>query len=367
MKEYDYLIVGAGLWGAVFAHEMTKAGKKCLVIDKRSHAGGNTYCEFTEGIHVHSYGPHIFHTNDQGIWDYVRLFVEFNNYVHTPLANANGKFFNLPFNMNTFYQLWGTSTPEQARKKIADQTADFISRKITNLEDQALCLVGKDIYETLIRDYTRKQWGRHPKHLPASIIKRIPLRFTFNNNYFQDKYQGIPIGGYNRLTNGLLAKTPVRLNTDYFKDRSYWDSLASKIVFTGQIDAFFEFHFGNLEYRSLKFVSKLIDTPNYQGVSIINYTDPVSEYTRIVEHKHFEFGNQKQTIITYEYPIEWTAGKEPYYPINDHKNTTRFKAYRKLAENTPNVIFGGRLAEYQYYDMHQVIASALKRSKCELP
>ncbi|WP_423148713.1 UDP-galactopyranose mutase [Rubrolithibacter danxiaensis] len=363
---YDYLIVGSGLFGAVFAHEAKKAGKKCLVIDKRSHAGGNVYCKEIEGINVHAYGAHIFHTNDKEIWDYVNQFAEFNRYTNSPIANYYGQLYNLPFNMNTFYQLWGTKTPEEAKAKIAEQIAGLNIKEPKNLEEQALLLVGTDIYEKLIKHYTEKQWGRKATELPPFIIKRLPVRFTFDNNYFNDKYQGIPVGGYNKIINGLLNGIDTRINVDFFKDRNELKLLAEKIVFTGKIDEYFDFKFGELEYRSLRFEDEVVDTPNYQGNAVVNYNDAETPFTRIIEHKHFEFGNQPKTVITREYPVTGARGVEPYYPVNDEKNMSVLKKYQELASLEPNVIFGGRLAEYRYYDMHQVIGSALVKSRKEL-
>lgn len=365
-KKYDYLIVGAGLFGNVFAHEATKHGKNCLVIDKRNHLGGNIYCENIEEINVHKYGPHIFHTNDKSIWDYVNQFADFNNFIYSPVSYSKGKLYNLPFNMNTFYQIWGTITPEEAKQKIQDQIKEFGVKKPQNLEEQALSLVGKDIYETLIKEYTEKQWGRKATELPAFIIKRLPVRFTFDNNYFNDKYQGIPIGGYNKITEGLLQGIEVQLNCDFFKNRNYYESLAEKIVFTGKIDEYFDYKLGQLEYRSLRFQTEIINTENYQGVAGMNYNDLKYPFTRIVEHKHFEFGKQKKTVITKEFPEEWDSKKEAYYPVNDEKNQNLYQAYKKLEGEQNNVIFGGRLAEYKYYDMHQIIASALNTVKKEL-
>lgn len=363
MKQYDYLVVGAGLWGSVFAHEATKRGKKCLVIDRRDHIGGNVYCENVEGINVHKYGAHIFHTNDKDIWDYVNSFVEFNRYTNSPVANYNGELYNLPFNMNTFYQLWKVRTPEEAKEKIRQQVEEAGIKDPQNLEEQAISLVGTDIYEKLIKAYTEKQWGRKATELPAFIIKRLPVRFTFDNNYFNDRYQGIPIGGYNKLTEGLLAGVDVRLGVDFFQEREVLTALAKTIVYTGPIDEYFDFRFGQLEYRSLRFENQLLDQDNYQGNAVVNYTDGDTEFTRIIEHKHFEFGTQAKTVITHEYPQEWVKGAEPYYPVNDEKNTAVFNQYKALAGEEPNVIFGGRLAEYRYYDMHQVVASALKKVK----
>lgn len=365
MKKYDYLIVGSGLFGSVFAHEMTKKGKSCLVIDKRTHQGGNVYCEEKEGINVHKYGAHIFHTNDKTIWDYVNSFVEFNRFTNSPMANYKGELYNLPFNMNTFYKLWGVKTPEEAKLKIQQQIKDLNIKKPKNLEEQALSLVGPDVYNKLIKGYTEKQWGRPATELPAFIIKRLPVRFTYDNNYFKDKYQGIPIGGYNLLIDGLLKGIEVITNVDYFKEKENWDKKAKQIVFTGKIDEYYNYQFGKLNYRSLKFDHETLDIENYQGNAVINYNEREVPYTRIIEHKHFEFGTQPKTIITKEYPQEWDDSKEPYYPINDTKNGDLFNKYKKMAQKEENVIFGGRLAEYRYYDMHQVIASALKRTKIE--
>lgn len=365
-KEYDYLIVGSGLFGSVFAHEAHKAGKKCLIIDKRNHLGGNVYCEKIADINVHKYGAHIFHTNDKNLWDYVNQFVEFNNYINAPLAFTKGKLYNLPFNMNTFYQLWGTKTPAEAQAKIDDQIKTYGVPEPKNLEEQALSLVGKDIYESFIKEYTEKQWGRKASELPAFIIKRLPVRFTFDNNYFNDKYQGIPIGGYNKLIDGLLKGIECKTDVDYFKEKEYYDNLASKIVYTGKIDEYFDFRLGVLEYRSLRFENETLDLKNFQGNAVVNYNDASYDYTRIIEHKHFEFGNQPQTVITKEYPQEWNRKNEPFYPINDHHNQSLFEEYKRLSLQEKNVIFGGRLAEYRYYDMHQVIASALHKSKIEL-
>ncbi|KQB44189.1 UDP-galactopyranose mutase [Flavobacterium daejeonense] len=366
MAQYDYLIVGSGLFGAVFAHEATKKGKKCLVIDKRNHAGGNVYCENVEDINVHKYGAHIFHTNDKDIWDYVNQFVEFNRYTNSPIAFHDDKAYNLPFNMNTFYQLWGVKTPEEAKAKIEEQVRESGIINPENLEEQAISLVGTDIYEKLIKGYTEKQWGRKATELPAFIIKRLPVRFTYDNNYFNDKYQGIPIGGYNKLIEGLLTGIEVKLGIDFFDNREYWNSLAENIVFTGKIDEYYDYQYGQLEYRSLKFETKIVNEDNYQGNAVVNYTNADIPYTRIIEHKHFEFGNQKKSVITFEYPDEWSLGKESYYPVNDEKNNAIYKKYKELSENDSQVIFGGRLAEYKYYDMHQIIASALKKVKFEI-
>jgi UDP-galactopyranose mutase len=360
-KDFDYLIVGSGLFGAVFAHEAKKRGKKCLIIDKRHHAGGNVYNDKVEGINIHTYGPHIFHTNDKRIWDYVNSFVEFNHFVNAPVTQYRGEYYNLPFNMNTFYQLWKTKTPAEAKAKIQEQIAELNLGEPANLEEQALSLVGKDIYQKLIKEYTEKQWGRPATELPAFIIKRLPVRFTFDNNYFNDRYQGIPIGGYNKLVEGLLEGIEVRLNTNYFDDREQWDALAENLVFTGNIDQYYGYRFGQLQYRSLRFEHETHEVDNFQGNAIVNYSEKEVPYTRSIEHKHFEFGNQPKTVVTKEYPQEWTDGKEPYYPVNDPKNNELFKKYQELAGQETNVIFGGRLAEYKYYDMHQIIGSALKK------
>lgn len=360
-KNYDYLVVGSGLFGAVFAHEAKKRGKKCLVIDKRHHSGGNIYNDKVEGINIHTYGPHIFHTNDKAIWDYVNQFVEFNHFVNSPVALHEGKYYNLPFNMNTFYQLWGVKTPAEAKEKIRSQVEGLGITQPKNLEEQALSLVGTDIYQKLIKGYTEKQWGRKTTELPAFIIKRLPVRFTFDNNYFYDRYQGIPIGGYNKLADGLLEGIEVILNTNYFDDRQHWDAMADKVVFTGKIDEYYDYQFGQLQYRSLRFEHETHDSENLQGNALVNYSEGSVPYTRTIEHKHFEFGTQPKTVITKEYPQEWTAEKEPYYPVNDERNNALFKQYQQLAAAEDNVIFGGRLAEYRYYDMHQIIGSALKK------
>lgn len=363
MPKYDYLIVGSGLFGSVFAHAATTLGKRCLLIDKRAHAGGNVYCENVEGINVHRYGAHIFHTNDKAVWDFVNSFVEFNRYTNSPLADFKGKRYNLPFNMNTFYQLWGVKTPQDAKDKLATEIGCSKVDLPQNLEQQALTLVGKDIYEKLIKGYTEKQWGRKATELPPFIIKRLPVRFTYDNNYFNDKYQGIPIGGYNKLTDGLLTDCDVQLNTDYFEDRAKWDNIAEHMVFTGHIDQYYGYRFGELEYRSLRFEHETLDMENFQGNAVINYTELEVPHTRIIEHKHFEFGTQEKTVVTREFPDNWSRGKEAYYPVNDARNTAIFEKYRALSKNEDRVIFGGRLATYQYYDMHQIIASALKTAK----
>jgi len=365
-KSYDYVIIGSGFYGAVFAHEMTKAGKKCLVIDKRNHIGGNVFTKNIEGINVHCYGAHIFHTNDKTIWDYVNQFAEFNRYTNSPIANYKGELYNLPFNMNTFYKMWGTKTPDEAKAEIARQIEHLAIESPKNLEEQALTLVGKDIYEKLIKHYTEKQWGKPATELPAFIIKRLPVRFTYDNNYFSDKYQGIPIGGYTQIIEGLLKGSDLLLETDFFADQAYFKNIAKKLVFTGKIDAYYKFRFGELEYRSLDFEMEIYDQQNYQGNAVMNFTDAETPYTRIYEHKHFEFGTQPKTVITKEYPNKNPKNAEPYYPVNDDKNMALLKQYKELAALEENVIFGGRLAEYRYYDMHQVIGSALARCKQEL-
>lgn len=361
-KKYDYLIVGAGLFGSVFACESKRRGKKCLVVDKRNHIGGNIYTENIEGITVHRYGAHIFHTSNEQVWNYLNSFVRFNRFTNSPLANYKGELYNLPFNMNTFYQLWGVKTPEEARKKIEEQRALYRHiKEPKNLEEQALVLGGKDIYEKLIKGYTEKQWGRAGTQIPAFVIKRLPFRFTFDNNYFNDLYQGIPIGGYSRLVEKLLDGIEVRTNMNYFDQKAEFDQCAEMIVYTGKIDEFFEYRFGQLEYRSLHFENKLLDVPNFQGNAVVNYTDRETPYTRILEHKHFEFGTQEKTYITWEYPHEFSKDNEPYYPVNDEKNQKLLSQYQVLSNQRENVIFAGRLAEYKYYDMHQVVEEALKK------
>jgi UDP-galactopyranose mutase len=365
-KEFDYLIVGSGLWGSVFAHEVTKRGFKCKILDKRNHIGGNIYTEKMEDIQVHKYGAHIFHTNDDDIWNYINQFAKFNNYINSPIANYKGKLYNLPFNMNTFYQLWNVKTPQEAEDKINEQIKDLNITEPKNLEEQALKLVGKDVYEILIKGYTEKQWGKDCKDLPAFIIKRLPVRFTFNNNYFNDKYQGIPIGGYTSIVQKMLYNIEAVTNTNYFDDIDYWKNKAKTIVYTGKIDEYFNYQFGELEYRTLRFEHQSLPIKNYQGNAVVNFTDASVPYTRCLEHKHFEFGTQPTTIITHEYPDKWQKNSEPYYPVNDSKNQQIFKQYQTLASNEKNVIFGGRLAEYKYYDMHQIVASALVAVKKEL-
>ena len=371
--KYDYLIVGAGLAGSTIACELTKKGKKCLVIDKRPHIGGNVYTENINGINVHKYGAHIFHTSNKKIWDYVNSFVEFNRYTNCPVAQApDGKLYNLPFNMNTFYQMWGVKTPQEAQAKIDDQRKEAVDKMIAdgvteprNLEEQALTLIGRDIYEQLIKHYTEKQWGRKCTDLPAFIIRRLPVRLTFDNNYFNDSYQGIPIGGYTKLIEKMLEGVDLKLNTDFFDNKPELEKIAEKIVYTGEIDRFFDYKFGHLQYRTVSFENELLDMPNYQGNAVINYTDEKTPFTRIIEHKHFElFGNNvydiPQTIISKEYSKEWNPGDEPYYPVNDDRNNNLYEDYKSLADKEKNVIFCGRLAEYRYYDMHQVIAQALE-------
>lgn len=365
-KKYDYLIVGSGLFGSVFAHEATQVGKKCLVVERRDHIGGNVFCEKIEDINVHKYGAHIFHTNNKFVWDYVNKFVEFNRYTNSPIANYKGEIYNLPFNMNTFNKLWGVKTPQEAKLKIEEQKKAYNIENPKNLEEQAISLVGPDIYEKLIKGYTEKQWGRPATELPSFIIKRLPVRFTYDNNYFRDKYQGIPVGGYNIIIEKLLEGIEVMLNTDFFERRVELESLAEKIVFTGMIDEFYNYRFGNLEYRSLMFETETLDTDNYQGNAVVNYTDKDTPYTRVIEHKHFEFGEQEKTVVTKEYPKEWNKSEEPYYPINNQKNNDLFLKYKRLASSEDNVIFGGRLADYKYYDMHHVILHALKAVKKEL-
>ncbi len=367
MAQYDYLIVGAGLFGATFAHEARKRGHRCLVIDKRDHTGGNIFNKDMHGIHVHWYGAHIFHTNDEGIWKYVNGLATFNRFTNTPVALSGGKLYNLPFNMNTFYQMWGVTTPEEAKKKIDEQIADSGIGEPKNLEEQAIKLVGRDIYQTLIKEYTEKQWGRKATDLPAFIIKRLPVRFTFDNNYFNDRFQGIPDGGYNTITEALLEGIDVRLGVDFFAERDELTALADKVVYTGPIDAYYDYEYGTLQYRSLRFEHEVMEgVENYQGSAVVNYNDAAVPYTRIIEHKHFEFGTQKDTVVTKEYPVEWKLGMEMYYPVNDDQNQALYNTYRKRAESEArNIIFGGRLAEYRYYDMHQIIGSALVAVKKE--
>ncbi|MBQ7210942.1 MAG: UDP-galactopyranose mutase [Paludibacteraceae bacterium] len=371
MKTYDYLIVGSGLFGATFAYQMTQAGKRCLVIDRRAHLGGNVYCENIEGINVHKYGAHIFHTSDKQVWTFVNSLVEFNRYTNSPVANYKGELFNLPFNMNTFSKMWGVSTPREAQEIIEQQRREARQKlelagatQPRNLEEQALLLVGNDIYQKLIKGYTEKQWGRSCDQLPSFIIKRLPVRFVFDNNYFNDKYQGIPIGGYNQLIKQLLAKCDIRLETDYLEHRGELDSLAQKTLYTGAIDAFYDYQYGKLEYRTVSFENEVLDIPNYQGNAVVNYTDRETPYTRIIEHKHFEmFGAEvdacPKTVISKEYSKEWEEGMEPYYPVNDERNTSLYQKYENLAQKETKVLFGGRLAEYKYYDMAPTVQNAL--------
>lgn len=367
MKQYDYLIVGAGLFGAVFAHEARLAGRKCLVIDRRRHTGGNIRCESIDGINVHSYGAHIFHTDNTDVWNYVNRLVPFNRFTNSPVANFNGRLYNLPFNMNTFYQLWGVRTPAEAEEQLARQRERYAGiEHPANFEEQALKLCGRDIYETLIKGYTEKQWGRPARELPASIIKRVPLRMTFDNNYFNDTYQGIPHGGYNRLTDALLEGTEVSLGTDYFSHRHELDAMADKTVFTGQIDRWFDFSLGHLEYRSLCFDTERLPMANWQGNAVVNYTAADVPYTRIIEHKHFEYGTQPVTVITREYPQAWAEGLEPYYPVNDSRNNALAGRYREMAARQSSVIFGGRLGQYAYFDMDDTVEAALSLAGREL-
>ncbi|MBR1480308.1 MAG: UDP-galactopyranose mutase [Paludibacteraceae bacterium] len=369
MKQYDYLIVGAGLYGAVIAYRARQAGKRVLVIDRRNHRGGNVYCEDVHGIHVHKYGAHIFHTSNKEVWDFVNRFVPFNRYTNSPVANYRGRLYNLPFNMNTFAQMWGVVTPAEAQARLDEQRADALAalggREPANLEEQALSLVGRDIYEALIKGYTEKQWGRPCTDLPAFIIRRLPVRLVFDNNYFNDLYQGIPVGGYNVLIDRLLEGCEVRLGTDYLADKAAWDAFADKVVFTGSIDEYFGYSLGHLEYRTVRFETEVLDTPNHQGNAVVNYTDAAVPYTRIIEHKHFEsFGADvyanPRTVISREYSTEWHPGMEPYYPVNDARNSRLYEDYRALADRETNVLFGGRLAEYKYYDMHHIVDKALK-------
>lgn len=358
MKHYDYLIVGSGLFGAVVAHEAAKAGKTCLVLEKRDHTGGNVHCEMVEDIVVHQYGAHIFHTNNKAVWDYVNELAEFNRYTNSPLANYKGEIYNLPFNMNTFRAMWGVRTPAEALAKIEAQRAE-IQTEPKNLEEQAISLVGRDIYEKLIKGYTEKQWGRDCTELPAFIIKRLPVRLTYDNNYFNDRYQGIPIGGYNGIIDKLLSKADVLMGVDFLSDPDKYRAMADTVVYTGTIDSYFGFCYGKLEYRTVRFESEVLDEANYQGVAVVNYTDRETPYTRVIEHKHFEFGTQPKTVVTREYSTAWQDGMEPYYPVNDARNGDLYQKYAALAKEEKNTLFGGRLAEYRYYDMDKVIESAL--------
>lgn len=360
MKQYDYLIIGAGLFGSIFAHEATKRGKKCLVIEKRDHIGGNCYTQNIEGINVHKYGAHIFHTSNKRVWDYIQQFAEFNRFTNSPVARYKNELYSLPFNMLTFNKMWGVITPQEAEAKIKEQIAQENITDPKNLEEQAISLVGRDIYEKLIKGYTEKQWGRKCTELPPFIIKRLPVRFTYDNNYFYDTYQGIPIGGYTGIFEKMLEGIEVKLGVDFFADREHYENLAEKIVFTGMIDEYFGYQFGKLEYRSLHFDNEVLDISNYQGNAVVNYTEAEVPYTRIIEHKHFEYGMQSKTVITREHSKEYEDGDEPYYPINDKRNNELYAKYKALADAKPNVIFGGRLAQYKYFDMHNIIAEALE-------
>lgn len=365
MKKYDYILVGSGLYSGVFAWFAKQKGKKCLVLEKRDHIGGNVYCENTEGIHVHKYGAHIFHTSNKEVWQFVNSLAEFNRYTNSPVANYKGEMYNMPFNMNTFSKMWNISTPAEAKKIVEEQKKE-ITGEPKNLEEQAISLVGREIYEKLVKGYTEKQWGRDCTALPAFIIKRLPVRYTYDNNYFNDLYQGIPIGGYNVIIDRLFEGCDIETGVDYLEKKEYYDGLGEKIVYTGTIDAYYKYQFGKLEYRSLRFESEVLDEENHQGVAVVNYTDRETPYTRIIEHKHFEFGTQPKTVITREYPVTWQEGMEPYYPVNDEKNQALYQKYAKLAEKEEHVIFGGRLGEYKYYDMDKVIASAMACAKEEL-
>ncbi len=364
--KYDYLIVGAGLFGAVFAHEAGKKGKKCLVVDRRNHIGGNIYTEEIEGIQVHRYGAHIFHTSNKEVWEYVNRFAEFNHYINSPIAVYKDELYNLPFNMNTFSKMWNIKTPAEAKEIIDRQIADLGITEPANLEEQALSLVGRDVYEKLIKGYTEKQWGRKCTELPAFIIRRLPLRFTYDNNYFNDRYQGIPIGGYTAIIKKLLEQADVKLGTDYLKERETYKDMADRIVFTGMIDEYFDYILGALEYRSVRFETEVLDCPNYQGNAVVNYTEREVPYTRIIEHKHFEFSTSDKTVISREYSSEWKVGDEPYYPVNDERNSSLYEKYKELAEKEKRVVFGGRLGAYKYYDMDKVILAALELAEKEL-
>lgn len=363
---YDYVIVGSGLFGAVFANEAKKKGKKCLVIEKRPHIAGNIYTKEVEGIQVHWYGAHIFHTSNKMVWDYMQQFAEFNRYTNSPVAYYKGELYNMPFNMNTFYKMWGTITPDEAKEKIAEQIRESGIGTPMNLEEQAISLVGKDIYEKLVKGYTEKQWGRRATELPPEIIKRLPVRFTYDNNYFNDTYQGIPIGGYTQIIEKMLEGTEILLNTDYLEEKDKFAQMAEKIVYTGPVDAYFDYKYGELEYRAVRFETEVLGTENYQGNAVVNYTEYEVPYTRIIEHKHFEYGTQAKTVISREYPVTWHKGEEPYYPVNNEKNNLLYQKYEKDALNEKKVIFGGRLGRYKYYDMHHVVAEALQCAENEL-
>jgi len=364
MKKYDYILAGSGLYAGIWAYEARKRGKKCLVVEKRSHIGGNIYCEEVEGIHVHRYGAHIFHTSDRKVWNYVNKLAEFNRYTNSPVANYKGEIYNMPFNMNTFSKMWGISTPAEA-KAIIEEQRQSVTGEPQNLEEQAISLVGTDIYQKLVKGYTEKQWGRDCKDLPAFIIKRLPVRFIYDNNYFNDLYQGIPIGGYNVIIDKLFEGCDMETGVDYLEHKEHYDALGETVVYTGTIDAYYGYQYGKLEYRSLRFESEILAEENYQGVAVVNYTDRETPYTRVIEHKHFEFGTQPKTVVTKEYPADWQEGMEAYYPLNDEKNQALYRQYADLAAQEGSVIFGGRLAEYKYYDMDKVIASALQRTEQE--
>ncbi|MGI6107348.1 MAG: UDP-galactopyranose mutase [Lachnospiraceae bacterium] len=362
MAKYDYVLVGSGLYSGTIAALAAEAGKTCLVLEKRNEVGGNVYCEEIEGIHVHKYGAHIFHTSSREVWNFVNRFAEFNRYTNSPIANYKGEIYNLPFNMNTFSRMWGIRTPDEARAIIEKQRG-AVSGTPKNLEEQAISLVGTDIYEKLVKGYTEKQWGRSCAELPSFIIRRIPVRYTYDNNYFNDLWQGIPIGGYNALTQKLFEKADVITGTDYLADPGKWNAMGERVIYSGPIDAFYGYRFGNLEYRTVRFETEVLDTPNYQGVAVVNYTDRETPWIRIIEHKHFEFGTQPKTVISREYSTAWKPGMEPYYPVNDEKNSALYAKYRALADKEPKVVFGGRLGEYRYYNMDQVIASAMETWK----
>ncbi len=361
MKKYDYILVGSGLYSGVIAYMATKAGKTCLVLEKRNHIGGNVYCESIEGINVHKYGAHIFHTSNKEVWNFVNSLVEFNRYTNSPVANYKGEMYNLPFNMNTFSKMWGISTPAEA-KEIIDRQKASITGEPKNLEEQAISLVGQDIYEKLIKGYTEKQWGRDCKELPSFIIKRLPVRYTYDNNYFNDLYQGIPIGGYNVLIDKLFEGVEIKTNVDFLEDKEHWMSLGEQVIYTGAIDAYYDYCYGKLEYRTVRFETEVLDEQNHQGVAVVNYTDRETPYTRIIEHKHFEYGTQEKTVISKEYSTDWEEGMEPYYPVNDEKNQALYEKYATKAKDE-NIIFGGRLGEYKYYDMDKVIESAMNMWK----
>lgn len=363
---YDYVIVGAGLYGAIWAYEAKKAGKTCFVLERRPQVGGNIYTKEIEGIQVHQYGAHIFHTSNKEVWDYIQQFAVFNRYTNSPVAYYKGEMYNMPFNMNTFHKIWGVITPQEAKAKIEEQVARYGIDEPENLEEQAISLVGKDIYEILVKGYTEKQWGRRSTELPPEIIKRLPVRFTYDNNYFNDLYQGIPVGGYTQIIEKMLEGVEVRLNVDYLEDKESLRALGEKVVYTGPVDAYFDYQYGELTYRSVRFETEVLDIENYQGNAVVNYTEYEVPYTRIIEHKHFEFGTQAKTVISREYPVTWKRGDEPYYPVNDEKNNALYQKYRELAEKEENVIFGGRLGTYRYMDMHHVVEAALKAVQEEL-